>query len=263
MKTLKTLIITAIILFATVGFSQDIIIKKNNDTIFCKIKEVGTLEIKYLLPDYPKDVSFGIDIEKVRKVVFANGKEMKFTSEMNNPENYADNKGAALKVGLFSPLSGSITLMYERSIRPGRSYEFGLGYIFGRPDQGIDEKGVIFRAGFKLMRTPDFYLQKMRYSHILKGGYFKPELVFNSYSADHRYNQNTGQYINGNVTSLSLIFNMGKQVVYDNILLIDYYIGVGYGISSEDVGYYYSNTILDSSVPLSFNAGFKIGFLFR
>jgi hypothetical protein len=263
MKTLKTLFVLASILFTTAVFSQDIIVKTNRDTIFCKIKEIGSAEIKYLLPDYPKDVSFGIDIEKVRKVVFANGKEMKFTKEMNNPESYANDKKQALKVPIFAPLTGSFSVFYEKSIRPGRSYELGLGYIFGRPDQNINEHGVIFRAGFKFMRSPDFYISRMRYSHLLKGSYFKPEIIFNSYNADNRYHQTSGNIINGNVISLSLMFNIGKQIVYDNAFLIDYYIGAGYGIANEDVGYYYSNTIIDSSVPLSFTAGFKIGFLFR
>ena len=262
MKTLKTLFVLVSILFTTAAFSQDIIVRTNRDTIFCKIKEIGSSEIKYLLPDYPKDVSFGIDIEKVRKVIFANGKEMKFTKEMTNPENYVDNKKNALKVPIFAPLTGSFSVLYEKSIRPGRSYELGVGYIFGRPDYNINEKGVIFRAGFKFMRSPDFYISRMRYSHLLKGSYFKPEIIFNSYSADSRYNQN-GNLINGNITSLSLVFNIGKQVVYDNAFLIDYFIGAGYGIANEDVGFYYANTIIDSSVPLSFTAGFKIGFLFQ
>jgi len=263
MKTLKSLLILLAIIWSTHAFAQDMIIKTTQDTIFCKIKEIGSAEIKYLLPDYPQDVSFGIDKEKVRKVIFANGKEMSFVTDMKNPESYAENKKHALKFHLASPLMGNVSFAYEKSLRPGRSMEFGIGYIFGYPDFGATETGIILRAGFKFMRTPDFYVRRMRYSHLLKGSYFKPEIIFNSFSSDSRgnyYSQSTTE----NITSVSVLFILGKQVVYDNAFLIDFYAGFGYGYTNNfSSGYYYSNSILDTPIPISFTMGFKVGFLFK
>jgi len=264
MKTLKISLVLFIILFTTNIFSQDLIIKNTKDTIYCKIKDVGSEEIKYSLPDFPEDVNFGIDKEKIWKIVFSNGKEMSFMKDMNNPESYSDNKKNALKFHLFSPLAGSVSFSYERSIKPGSSIEFGLGYIYGREDYGVHNKGAIARVGYKFMKSPDFYLRNMKYSHVLKGSYVKPELIFNSFSNQKDiYNLNGIKTTSDDVvSSLSIIINLGKQIVYDNAFLIDYHIGVGYGMATDEVGYYYSNVIGTNDFPIAFTAGFKIGGLF-
>jgi len=264
MKTLKIYLTLIIIVFTTNLFSQDLIIKNTKDTIYCKIKDVGSDEIKYLLPDFPEDVSFGIDKEQIWKIIFSNGKELTFKKDMNNPEVYLDNKKNAIKFHLFSPLAGSISFSYERSIKPGSSIEFGLGYIYGKESYNIHSKGAIARVGYKFIRSPDFYLKSMKYSHILKGGYVKPEIIFNSFSyRQETYNYGTTTTTTTNyATSLSIIINLGKQIIYNNAFLIDYHIGVGYGISNNEVGYYYSNVMGGSSFPISLNAGFKIGGLF-
>ena len=264
MKTLKTFLIIVGILIGANAFSQDKIIKNTSDTIFCKITEIGSTEIKYKLPGYPQDLIFGIDVEKVRKVIFDNGMEKTFYAEMNNPENYVNNNKQAIKVNFLSPLYGVFSVGYEKSIKPGRSMEFEVGYIYG--PSGIDDQGVILRAGYKFMRTPDFYMNRMKYSHILKGSYIKPEIIFNSFNTEV-YNYSSSYYHTNreNATSVSFMLTAGKQVVYDNAFLIDWYFGVGYGFSNNDnVYYYYSNTIItDASLPMSFTAGLKIGILFK
>ena len=57
---------------------------------------------------------------------------------------------------------------------------------------------------------------------------------------------------------------MGKQWIVDNAFLIDFYFGLGYGFSSSDnTNYHYGFSIANSSVPISFSSGLKIGFLFK
>ncbi len=263
MKTLNILIILASMLFSINAISQDRIIKTNSDTIYCKITEIGTEEIKYKLKDYPSDLIFTIDVEKVRKIVLNGGKEIPFTSEMDNPENYTDNKKNAIKIHFMSPIMGNISFAYEKSISPGRSMEFGIGYIYGNENTGEQDNGIILRAGYKFMRTPDFYVRKLKYSHLLKGSYIKPELIFNSFST-HEHNYQTGNYTKTNATSISVLLITGKQIVYSNSFLIDFYFGGGYGYTNNDnINYYYSNTIVDMDVPFSFTAGLKVGFLFK
>ena len=267
MKLINILIFFAAIMFSANIFAQDMIIKNSNDTIHCKIKELGTNEIKYLLPNYPQDVLFAIDVDHVLKVVFSNGIEKTYMKEIDNPANYINDKKNALKFHFFSPMFGNVAFSYEKSISPGRSMEFGIGYIYGKEDYGINEKGVILRAGFKFIRSPDFYFNRMKYAHILKGSYIKPELIFNAFYSDSRYNHYTN--VTGNqentVASISILLEAGKQIVYSNAFLIDYYVGVGYGVSNNHYdAYYYSNTIIDEeSFPLSFTMGLRVGFLFK
>ena len=266
MKTLKTFLIIVGILLGANAFSQDRIIKNTNDTIFCKITEIGSTEIKYKLPGYPQDLIFGIDVEHVRKIVSDNGMEKMFYTEMDNPENYVNNNKQAIKVNFLSPLYGVFSVGYEKSIKPGRSMEFEAGYIYGA--SGVDDQGIILRAGYKFMRTPDFYMSRMKYSHVLKGGYIKPEIIFNSFNTEvYNYSYSSSSYHSKreNATSVSFMLTAGKQVVYDNAFLIDWYFGVGYGFSNNvNVNYYYSNTIItEAALPMSFTAGLKIGILFK
>jgi len=268
MKLINILIIFTAIMISANIYAQDIIIKTNNDTIHCKIKELGTNEIKYLLPNYPQDVLFSIDIDKVIKVVFSNGMEKSYMKEIDNPENYYGDKKNALKFHFFSPVMGSLAFTYEKSMGPGKSMEFGAGYIFGKEDYGVDEKGVILRGGFKFIRSPDFYFNRMKYAHVLKGSYIKPEIIFNAFHSNSRHNysySSTTRNSSDDIVTIAFLLEAGKQIVFSNMFLIDYYVGIGYGVSNNDNNtFYYSNTIVsDESFPLSFTAGIRVGILFQ
>lgn len=252
-------------------FAQDIIMKKNNELIKCKIKEIGLDEIKYTLPEYSQDVTLVIDKDDIIKIIFENGKEMEFQKPMTNPESYTDNKKNILKIDFLSPLSGNTTFGYERSLRPGRSFEANLGIIGLGIDPGEDNAGGVFvKMGYKFIKDPDFYLRGMRYAHILKGGYIKPEIAFGLYAHDdYNYDDYSGyseetreQIFSG---TIQLVF--GKQWVYDDAFAVDLYAGVGYGFASGDNnnngGYHYGYTIADASFPIAFSAGLKIGYLFK
>ena len=257
-------------LFSLELSAQDMIIKTNSDTIFCKIKEIGSDEIKYVRPEYSEDVIFGIDKEKVKKVIFANGEELSFTIDLEDPQSYAEDHKNAIKFNLFSPLLGTFVVNYEKSIKPGMSVEFGLGYIYGAGDDigRKQDAGVNARVGFKFIRSPDFYIKKMKYSHILKGAYAKPEITFSSFNTNNNYYYGWGQQptvTRYNVTAVAFVLNLGKQTVYSNAFLIYYYVGIGYGYSTDyEIGRYYNHSTSPSSeFPISFTAGMRLGFLFK
>jgi hypothetical protein len=248
--------------------AQDIIIKKDNQTIKCKIKEIGTDDIKYILPEYASDVTFAIAQDNVTKIVFENGKEMSFQKEMNNPENYLDNKKNALKINFLSPLYGSTSFSYEKSLKPGRSIEGTLGFIgLGIDQLGENPGGAFVKFGYKFIKDPDFYLRGMRYAHVLKGAYFKPELGIAVFARDGSMYNDYGQYQENareTVASTALHLVLGKQWIIDNAFLVDFYAGLGYGVSSTDeTSFYYGFSISGSSFPISFSSGLKIGFLFK
>lgn len=262
-----------IFLIPAFSFSQDLIVKRNNDTIQCKIKEVGMDEIKYALPDYPEDVAFSIDKEVVKKAVFSNGKELEFSKEMTNPENYADNFKNAWKIDFISPLTGNLTFAWEHSIKPGHSYELSLGIIGAGVNINEDDHGGVFvKAGYKFIRSPDFYMRGMRYAHVLKGSYIKPEIQLGFYTTDeseyyYDYNYYSGSYTKHEdvgVLTGALLLNIGKQWVYDNSFLMDMYVGIGYGFDTNPYNYgdyHYSFSLPDEDVPFAITAGLKLGFL--
>lgn len=282
MKVIKSFIIA---IFALITFqlnAQDIILKKNNEMIQCKIKEIGLDEIKYILPNHPADLLFSIDKDDITKIVLENGMEMGFTKAMTNPENYTDNRKNALKIEFMSPLTGNTTFAYERSLKPGRSIEGTLGIIGLGLDMGDENAGGAFvKFGYKFIKDPDFYLRGMKYAHILKGSYIKPEFAFGVLGRDvynWRYEQSMDPWGNWiyveprqerqTVISGTIQLVAGKQWVFDNVFLVDFSAGIGYGFTSSsddyyDSGYLYGYSIAPSEFPVSFSAGIKIGYLFK
>lgn len=268
MKKLNALLVLILVLLAGTTCAQDIIMKKNKELIKCKVKEIGLDEIKYSLPDYPADVLISVDKDDIEKIVFENGKEMEFQQVMSNPATYTDNKKNLLKIDFLSPLTGNTTFGYERSLRPGRSYEVNLGIIgLGTDVSDRNAGGAFLKFGYKFIKDPDFYLRGMRYAHILKGGYIKPEIALGLYAHDQNYYdyyyndfQKRESVFSGTV---QLVF--GKQWVFDNAFAVDVFAGVGYGFSSNDgyPNYHFGYTIADNSVPISFSSGLKIGYLFK
>ncbi|NOU48386.1 MAG: hypothetical protein HOO86_15180 [Bacteroidales bacterium] len=269
MKKLPILLAILALFVAQTIVAQDIILQKDSTLIKCKIKEIGLDEVKYTLPDYSTDVTLVIDKDNIMKVIFENGKEMTFQKAMTNPANYKDNKKNALKINFLSPLMGSTGFSYERSLKPGRSVEGTIGIIGLGVDQWDENPGGAFvKFGYKFIKDPDFYLRGMRYAHILKGGYIKPEIGFAAFSREDPYYTNYGQIDENrgreNVISAVLQLVAGKQWIMDNAFVIDYFFGVGYGFSTSDNGsYHYGYTVAGDGFPISFTSGLKVGFLFK
>ncbi len=274
---ISTLHVSLFLLFMVTtisSFSQDKIYKKNKDVILCIVTELGDEEVKYKLEDNPNLV-YVLSVDRIDKIVLASGKEISFEDSFNDSELYADQKKNAFKIGMFSHLTGAFTVGYERSLKPGQSIETSIAFIgLGRDNSGTRARGATLKAGYKFISTPDFRLKGMRYSHLLKGGYIKPEVAFSFYQEDfYNYNQfGSSGLSRENVVSTALLLNFGKQWVMGDIFLVDIYAGVGFGFDNMesimgDNMYYYGEPkmhygyIVGSNVPLAGSLGFKVGFL--
>ena len=179
------------------------------------------------------------------------------TTEMNSADLFLVQRRNALKMAIMSPLTGTTTFSYERALKPGRSIEFTISLIglgFNNPE---DAAGIGLKAGYKFIRSPDHYLSGMRYAHILKGGYVKPEFSFARYNLRSKYEE---------VIKAALMVNLGKQWVFSDVFLVDLYFGVGYGMTSsriEDPEFPYDFGVVDPQCPLALDAGFRLGFLIK
>jgi hypothetical protein len=248
MKKLITFIALFLVGFVMQSNAQDALIFRNKaETLYVKVVEVGTTEIKYKL--WPVDESMPIMSEKkdkIKRIIFANGTIMKFSeSEFSDPSNYADQRKSAIKLDMFSILLGSTSLAYEQSIEPGRSWEVGVGIIGlgADPENFGNKKGVFVRGGYKFINQPDYYTAGMRYTHILKGGYIRPEIAAHLYSEvstiiESDWNPSTFTSIYTKVDSeksykgAAFILNFGKQWVFNDFFLVDAFVGGGMGYGS-------------------------------
>lgn len=255
-------------LFAQEKFS-DQLINRDGSVIVCKVREIGDNEVKYVLEEYSSDVIFGIDKNKVASIRFGDGRELKFSDSMFGSENYSSQRKNALKFNFFSPLTYASAFSYEHSLKPGRSVEAGIGFIgLGQRPDGYRASGVFMNAGYKFIKDPDFYLKGMRYAHLLKGSYFKPELAMSIYKYSNRtlIGGNTIGDPDTNVAMFAFLLNVGKQWVFADRFLIDWYIGAGYGFGHNDESdnaRHFAFTGGTSDTPLVLNSGLRIGLLLR
>lgn len=190
---------------------------------------------------------------------------MAISDSMTQSQDYNLQHKNAIKVNFLLPAAGAWAFSYERSLKPGQSFEVELGIIStGSQDQyEMDASGFFLKTGFKFIRDPDFYLKGMRYAHILKGGYIKPELAFATFD----YSNNTtiwgGQSSNesGTTAKLAVLLNIGKQYVFNNWFAIDIYSGIGYilGGGDEDLRYF---AFTGAASGLTFSGGIRVGVLF-
>jgi len=272
MKTKSTIILLLLMGVFFTAKSQDLIYKKNNEVIMAKILEIGVDEIKYKEFNNQSGPTFAIDKNEITRIKFENGKTQYFGDNIDNPNLYADNKKNAIKVDFLSYMFGQTTFGYERSLKPGMSIEANIGIIGLGTQNNSDAtaNGAFLRIGYKFIRTPDFYLKGMRYAHVLKGSYIRPEISLGACTENIKTYNNGGGSIFGysygtpttvtkNVSYGSIMLDFGKQWVMSDIFLVDYFVGIGYGFSSKTIDKDYGNMGFDSFWPYNSNNHSMIG----
>lgn len=269
---MKTKLLFIFCLFLISGFVfaqenfQDQLILHSGGTIKCEVREIGDDEIKYAQEGFRSNVLMGIDKNKVDRIVFADGREMIISNSMTQSSEYEFQHKNVFKFNFLLPASGAYAFGYERSIQPGQSFETEFGIISNGDTEhnNMEATGFFLKGGFKFIRDPDFYLKGMRYAHILKGSYIKPELAIASFSYDHNTTLWGSQSVNaqGTTTKLAILLNAGKQIVYNNRFAVDFFVSVGYllGGAEEDIRYFAFTGSGSSS--LTFSGGIRLGLLF-
>ena len=270
-KTIVSMFLLTVVLSLTTQ-AQDVIIKTNKDSIHCKIKEVLHDEIKYTLPKIRQNLLFGIDKNEVKQLVFENGEIINIEHSMYGSANYENQKKRAIKFNFLAPITGNTTFSYEQLQKPTRSWEASLGIIgLGFNTWDEEPRGAFAKFGLKFMKDPDFYSKGMRYAHVLKGTYFKPELAMSIYSFNEDlyywdyYDSYSGKESRKTnyVAALNLI--LGNQWIFNDKFLIDFYAGVGYGFGEvhDYRAYHFGFSGADGDTPLTLTAGFKVGLLLK
>ncbi len=268
-KTSTLLLIMLSVRFSVQAQAQDKIYKKNKEVIECIIKEVGSEDIKYYALEVSEGVLRSILIDKITKIEFANGEIITFQDNFSNPENYEDQHKNLLKINLLEPLNGSTSFTLERSLKPGRSMEGTLGIIgLGFDPANYEGIGAYVGFGIKFLSKPDRYFKKMRYAHILKGFFVKPEILFSSYQVlpfevGHIGVVRPTVILIDRVWVASAVFliNIGKQWVFDDGFALELFGGVGYGHKSRnDVPQY--SIFIRNDMPLVGRIGLRIGILY-
>ena len=285
----QLLLLVGALFFSTILFCQDTIYKKGGQIIKAHVLEIGTAEIKYKLPDNPDGPLYAIDRNSVSKIVYANGKEETFVTDIKDPENYVGQLTKAIKIDFFGPLLGYTEISYEKSTGVGKSYELSFGIIGLGKNQHIEyysynlqevkknQFGFFATAGYKFNKWPDFLFGRTKFRHLMQGAYVKPVLYLGNYSENVIIYKSTSAIETvekQNVTFGALQLEFGKQWVFGEKFLIDIFWGLGYGADNkykENTNYYednttaynYGNVRVGKSPGFSTTFGIKAGLLIK
>ena len=278
MKNLFILMLFFVISTNLFGQSTELdsIYTRNGKIIVGKVKEIGTTEIKYTLPQISEDVINVISKDEVEKIVYPNHQTQIIESESlknetienNSQELFQTQRKNALKIDFLAIAANTLTLTYERCLQPGRSVEFSGGFIgTGIGLQEEKASGILLKGGYKFARNPDYYIKGMRYAHILKGAYIKLEFDFASYSVEGYRDIFEFSKERYNNTKWAFLLVFGDQWVFNDKLLVDVYSGIGIGDNSlkenVDSTYPYGFATLGDEFPLAMSLGLRLGLLIK
>lgn len=275
------------------GISQDKIYRNNGKIVEAKIIEIGSSEIKYREFSNPDGPIYVLEADRIKKIVFQNGKEQKFEDNLKDPERYAGQANKAIKLNFLSPLYGYTEIGFEKSTGAGSGFELSLG-ILGAGKAGSlgyyngqfnevkrSPSGVFISGGYKFGKLPDFILfGKSKASHLMQGTYVKPIFYFGHYTENQMQEKSINVYEKNRqkVTFAALQLELGRQWVMGERFLLDIYWGLGYGFDNKEYSvkhlnnniYYgdeaafnYANTRAGRSPGLSGTFGIKVGWLIK
>ncbi len=272
--------------------SQDKIYRHNGKVVEAKIIEVGSSEIKYREFANPEGPIYVLETDRIRKVVYENGKEEKFADNLKDPERYAGQLNKALKINFLSALYGYTEFAFEKSTGYGKGFEISFGIIgagkAGILDYNFNQLGEVKRSpfgffassGFKFGKLPDFILfGRSKATHLMQGTYVKPIIYVGNYGENKIVYKANNTYEVGkqNVTFGALQIELGRQWVLGDRFLFDTYWGIGYGFDNKKDSYEdpynsywdntsafnYANARLGKSPGLSATWGLKLGWLLK
>jgi hypothetical protein len=290
--------------------TMDTLITKKNTTIVCKITKITETEIEYKKVAAADAPVYVVSKEKIKEIHWANGTKEKVTADemaLNKELDIID-KRSAVKFQFFSPLNDQLTICYERSLKVGTNIEFSAGLInnsmLKTTINGANQRltqGGLFKVGVKFLLGQDYYMSGMKYTHPLKGRFFKPELAFSSFTVRgvrgyKYYNGNMPHYYSNyiaysdrNITSVAALINYGRQFILGNVITFSYSVGVGYtfmsskysnpefnsssfGPNNNNTGYYAEEKeyptnmythLRTGNIPLAFTGTITLGYIFK
>ena len=259
--------------------AQDMLIYKDKTVEDVKIIEVTSESIKYREFNSSEDSPiFNIEKDFLSKVIFEGGRVLDLSkSIIDDKRVYADQRQKAIKVDVAGLSYDFLSFSYEQMVDPSTSWEAGL-VLIGSGFATYEEEnpmGAALNLGFKFKRSPNFYTNRMRYGHIMRGTYIKPNIWLSLYNYDlidydHPPDPVTWQYPTTRESAFSgaAMIDFGNQLVFSDRFVVDYAVGLGYGFSGKQ-GYSSNNYSFFGGyreegfiqTPLTWSATLKIGYL--
>jgi len=262
---------------------------KSQDMLIYKDKTIDEVTIIEVTPDFIKyreygspvnSVAFTVEKDYLKKIVLESGRVMDFSQQMiNDSRVYAGQRNRAIKIDVAGVSSNYTFLSYEQSVTPSTSWEAGAIFIGAGFENNISDNenamGAGVNIGYKFKRSPTFYSQRMRFGHIMRGSYFKPNMfvsTFNYDKIDYDHPPDPVTFIRPSTRQTavagSLQMDFGNQLVLADQFLIDYAFGIGYGFTSKNTRYgsftnygFFGGAGSALDAPYTYSFTLKVGYL--
>lgn len=265
-------ILTALFFLLTVrSYSQDILVRLNNDSVKVKIVELTGEKIRFRYPGMKTGPILEIPKNQVKSVIYENGSTVTIIYnpyEVSKDLSVPDKK-QAIKGDIIAPFMNHITIGYERRIKLGLNLEVKGGIIGFRINESLKySEGFLVKAGLKFVKCGEGIWKGLKYKDPLKGSYFRPEIIFSSFKTFEKHNIIRYTHYTVNIA-------FGRQMVLNRWFLFDWYgsIGTGfktttYNLKSDydskevDFNYAYSHLFFGKKLPLVFSGGISVGVVF-
>lgn len=272
MNTLLRLCFFLLLLLAFKGSAaQDVIVRTNNDSIRCKVIEIGQEKIKFRRFGSKTDPPLEIYKNMVKEVIFESGSKLTVLYDIYHvsSDKTIREKTHALKGDFLAPLFNHFTFSYEQKIKPGLNAEIKAGYIGAMVSRAFAySEGYLVKGGLKFVWLTESYSKGLKYINPLQGSYLKPELTYSRYTMSIE----SGKI---NFNNFALQINFGRQFVIGNMAVFDIYGGAGYGLQNTsydqrsphdrkgiDFSYAYSHFYFGKNLPLTLTGGVLIGWIY-
>lgn len=277
MKKVIFVIATMMSVIATTANAQDVLTKRNNETLKVKITEIGVDEIKYRIFNEPQGIVYTLDKTDIASIRLESGHTEQFEKNSLAPIAYNEQRKQAIKSNFLFPISSSAKLSYEKLLSPNASVEvtttiIGVSKVI--TDQG--QKGIGLSIGYKMIKQPDFYIKGMKTRHALHGLYAMPSIHVGTFKESVR--SSVINFTDGvnfeeitherKVNYGAFILHLGNQWVFNNRILVDFNVGLGMGAAQSSAkgefwtpGNYYGVRNIGESNIFS-TSTLKVGYLF-
>ena len=252
-------------------FSQDVIVKSNNDSIRAKIIEINTENIRFRYFNMKEGPIIQIHKNEVKEIIYENGSRLTvlYNPYEVSPDMMIRQRSHAFKVDVLSSLFNHYLLGYEMRLFPAINLELKASIIGTNVTTSLDHaEGYFVKCGLKFVKLTSSYMRGLKYIQPLKGNYIKPELIFGQFKRDEKHH-----YINYTNYAINIVF--GRQDVINNFFVLDYFGGFGYSYqvnstvkdstnnnSVGDFTYAYSHLFFGKGIPLILTGGVLIGFAY-
>lgn len=154
---------------------------------------------------------------------------------LSNQEYFHQQKKYILKTNIFSPMLGNIKISLERCLSARRTMEYRVAMVTPNNRNNFSSGGLSFSTSYKFFTSPIHSKMKGWTVPIVQGFYIQPEFLF-GFQNRLKYNTintTTIPFVSPkekqNMNYQMVIANFGLQTLIRKKLVVDLFLGIGFG----------------------------------